>query len=413
MLKNLATCIENQQTLVNRNIREFGGASFPVPKVSHVGAQSRCKIICTQVRALYFMLSKSKAPLLDEYRRPNRDVRINIHWIMPHQDMSEQYVLPLRNLRLIITYLKRVGLIYVIRKIRSRLAEAQRNKKFACVGFGQVLEAPNSIDVSAGDLVLFYAPSINLDAARAVIDRDLTYRVDQALAATGAFIHPSLAKLAGWSPYAGIDLPAESIKQALSDVASQLNAESSVRPTSTGNASVSEFSTDWALKPKKPSAVIFGLGHYAKHIIVPNLPREFEIEAVHEIDAEQLASWSRPVRHRDTMPTPRDHERYDLWLVAGYHHMHAEIALSAMERGGAVAVEKPIATNRKQLALLEKALTLSNENRLFACFQRRYAEYNDWLREDLSIENGIPVNYNCISHRYYGANAGRTRADRN
>ncbi len=328
-------------------------------------------------------------------------MRIDIAWLVTDRDMSEQFVLPPRSLRLLLNYVRRVGVVQVVRKVRSRIAESHRNRKFSAIGFGYVIEAPDSdeSDVRVGDPVLFYSPCTGLDSARAVLDKALVIRVARRLLPDKATLSPALTELAGWSPHAGIALDRQEIRSALSALADGLKCADEREDAARPPAIVAEQRINpIATRAGRKTAAIFGLGHYAKHIVVPNLPTEFSIDAVHELDPEQLASWKRPVRRLDTAPFPRDDERYDLWLVAGYHHTHSEIAVEAMRRGGAVAVEKPIATSMREIEAIEAVLRDDPQNRFFACFQRRFVPYNDWIRRDLDIRPGAPVHYNCISY---------------
>ena len=315
--------------------------------------------------------------------------------------MSEQYVQPPRSLRLLANYVKRVGFVQVVRKVRSRIAEARRNQKFSAIGFGRAIEAPqsNGSDIRVGDFVLFFSPGISPDASRTVVDCDLAMKTDGPLSPEGAGPLPELAELAGWSPYSGIELKRQRVRSNLRALAQSLQVANDggfaeKLPTFIAEQSINNVRK----RTGRKTAAIFGLGHYAKHIIVPNLPRDFLIDAVHELDPEQLSSWKYPVRRLDTAPFPRDDEQYDLWLVAGFHHTHSDIAVEAMRRGGAVAVEKPIATSIDQLHSIEALIRESTSNRFFACFQRRYVAYNEWLRQDLRFQSGEPVHYNCISY---------------
>ncbi|MDV3456814.1 Gfo/Idh/MocA family oxidoreductase [Sphingomonas sp. HF-S4] len=315
--------------------------------------------------------------------------------------MTEQYVLPPRSFRLILNYLKRVGLVQVVRKVRSRVSEARRNRKVSAIGVGLAIEVPDTMEggVRVGDFVLFYAPSINPDASRAVIDVDLALRIDGLLSPEGARPSAALAEMAGWSHYSGAAFNKDRVRSDLSALAKRLRATNDGQAAQVPLAHIAEQAIDISKRRSgRSTAVIFGLGHYAKHIIVPNLPRAFAIEAVHEIDPDQLESWPRAVRRRDTAPFPRDDEHYDLWLIAGFHHTHSDIAVEAMRRGGAVAVEKPIATTREGLSSIEALVSESASNRFFACFHRRYVAYNAWIRADLELEPGMPVHYNCISY---------------
>ena len=79
-----------------------------------------------------------------------------------------------------------------------------------------------------------------------------------------------------------------------------------------------------------------------------------------------------------------EEDDYDVFVVAGYHHTHAEMAIKALNKGKAVIVEKPVAVNFQQLNAMTEALEHKGGS-MFSCFQRRYWRYNDWVREDLQL----------------------------
>ena len=78
-----------------------------------------------------------------EYALLEGQVRISIHQWTILDEIKEQYIEPKRSIRLVMNYLKSVGLRYVLMKIRSRLNEAGRNRKFLAAGFGIVTETAN------------------------------------------------------------------------------------------------------------------------------------------------------------------------------------------------------------------------------------------------------------------------------
>ena len=90
--------------------------------------------------------------LLDEWRRPDRDVRIDVAWMRPLRDVSEQYVSPERSLLKLWTYLRRFGPWDALRKVRSRLSERLRNQKVAAFGFA--VDGAEVSGVARGKLLL-------------------------------------------------------------------------------------------------------------------------------------------------------------------------------------------------------------------------------------------------------------------
>lgn len=340
----------------------------------------------------------STAPLLlDEWRAPNRGVRIRIEWLTELRDVSEQYVSPPRSVRLLWTYVQRVGFKEAMAKVRSRLSETGRNRKIAAFGFGYVQDGPSGPGLDQGTPVAFFAPSVAPHADRVVIDRAFVRSTARlSLPADGLKLPDQLLPYVAWSPFSEAPLTEEQIDRGLrelSDKCVPVHDGAPVMPLAVVARDQHEPARSHA---RKPDVVIFGLGNYAKQLIVPNIPPHLHLARVHELDPRQLSGWGRTDVALDTSPWPRDDEQYDLWFVAGYHATHASIALTALARGGAVAVEKPLATSKRDLQAIRHALQGSEKARLFTCFQRRYAEYNAWVREDLGAQPGDPLDYNCI-----------------
>lgn len=339
---------------------------------------------------------------LDVFRRPSEDVRIAVGWMVPFRDVSEQFVTPPQTLRIIWEYLKRVGPLAVMRKIRSRQAERFRNQKSASIGFGIILEAPDASSLRIGERVLFVAPNHPNAPIRVVVDERLVKVVEHELSALP--LMPSderITSIAGWSYFSGGDLDVDSIQQGLVEIAKQCPVKNAGDPCVENvqtQPAICERIIDPAAKQSSLSAVIFGLGNYAKQIIIPNLPPSFYLAGIHEVDPDQLEGWNNPMYLVDTAPFLRHDENFDLWLVSGFHHTHTPIAIEALKRGSAVAIEKPLATTPDEFDQLIDAFRNANNPRLFACYQRRYAKYNQWLEEDIGIYGDAPVDYHCISY---------------
>jgi predicted dehydrogenase len=340
-----------------------------------------------------------RPPLLDEWRDPDRGVRIAVEWLAPLVDVSEQYVSPPRSLRLLLTYVGRFGVADALLKVRSRLSERGRNRKTAALVQGTVLEGPEGMRLKPGSRVWAFAPSAAPDAGRIVVDRAFVIEAGTAALRpeTPPALPPPLQACVAWSPFSGRTVDAPAVGRALAELSASLVGADVSAPDPSSAAPVAErWNPPGARPSSRPTVAVFGMGNYAKQLIAPNIPKAMELMRVHELDPRQLAGWGRRDVGLDTAPWPRDEDRYDLWFVAGYHCTHAPIALEALRRGGAVAVEKPLATTREELAKLRTALESDPSARLFTCFQRRYAEYNAWIREDLQANPGDPLNYDCI-----------------
>lgn len=340
---------------------------------------------------------------LQQWRDPRTQVRVAVSVWVEIARVEGQYIQRRRDPRMVWAYLRRVGPAAVIRKIRSRLAETRRNRKVAGVGVGRVLAAPPESGLAEGDRIAFFAPNVPEDPdvvvcdARMVVARPALDAGDAGPAA----VPGTLADYVGWSPYSGIVLDetalAGAIGCAVAASAALRHAVSSSRDEKAPTDERRErYEARRAPRPGRPTAALFGLGNYAKTQVLPTLRRRLDLRCIHEIDAEQLATAEHLGVALDTAPVPREHESYDAWFIAGFHHLHAPLAVHALGQGAFAVTEKPVATTWEQLASLESALARPGAGRLLACFQRRYSRMNDWAAADLALAPGQPVHYHCI-----------------
>jgi len=117
------------------------------------------------------------------------------------------------------------------------------------------------------------------------------------------------------------------------------------------------------------------------------------ITTIHEIDPTQI--WKKSAQKWDTIPLPRDNEKYDVYFVASYNHTHAPIALHALKQGAYAVVEKPVAMDYGELEEIEKTLREVGP-KIFIGFHKRYSIFNDWAFEDLNVRHGEPICYHSI-----------------
>ena len=341
---------------------------------------------------------------LIEWRDPDCGMRVSVVFLRELVRVDDQYIVRRRSVRAVWHYVKRLGVRSVVRKIRSRLAERERNLKAACVGLGTVEAAASDAGFAVGDRVLFFAPNHDPAADRLVLD--VRFAVKQADTASGdnragdppTAVPLELEPYVGWTAYSGAPVDVAAVRHGLHQLAPTVPAPRPGQPPIKGAGTgepVDRIERDRS-PDGRPAAVLFGLGNYAKTQIVPPVRRALDLACIHEIDPKQLATargWGAAL---DTAPLPRDGEIYDAWFIAGYHHTHADIAITALERGGYAVVEKPLATTQSQLTALERAMVAPGARGLFACFQRRYTPLNAWARLDLGTAPGDPINYHCI-----------------
>jgi predicted dehydrogenase len=119
------------------------------------------------------------------------------------------------------------------------------------------------------------------------------------------------------------------------------------------------------------------------------------IEAIHEIDPSLIPRNRRGSTTWDTSPYPSPSDHYDAFLIAGFHHTHAPIAVRAVELGSAAVVEKPIATSRSQLSHLLATLARQG-GRFFAGYHKRYSPLTQLALQDLRQSEESAINYSAI-----------------
>jgi predicted dehydrogenase len=345
---------------------------------------------------------------LDPSPKPREYLLGVTHWVTGVAVDGLFFERPSR-LGLIVNYARNIGVRNTVRRIRSRRAERVRNRRFVACGVGRVLTGPAGADGHpAGTEVAFVATRAPLCADRVAAHEALVLVPAASVppASPGTLLHveheapaPALASLAGWSDWSGIELDDEAVAEAhaaCETVLAEAPWHEAARLPAPGDAVAS--TADAGSRPRRsgrPSAVLVGYGNYAKTTILPNLGRDLDVRAVHEIDPLQLGprggdpdvAWS-------TDPNP-DVDRFDAVLAAGYHHTHAPLAVEALARGKAAVIEKPLATTHDQLDLVAQAAQ-GAEGRLFLCFQRRYTRLNDHAREDLGVGEGDPIDYHCV-----------------
>jgi predicted dehydrogenase len=342
---------------------------------------------------------RSQAIILDAWRDPARDVRVAVDYWCSTVPISDQYVVRPRSIRMVWNYLRRVGPQAVLRKIRSRLGEERRNAKVAGIGYGVLLEAPATQESAVGERVIFFAPNHSTDWPRLSLDARLIRQVSGDSASSSGekkvAFPESLQALSGWSPFSGLPLDAGLVQSELSRVTRLCPPPPDGISRSRQERAHERLAVN-AGRTGKRTAVLFGLGNYAKTQILPHLRSHLQLTTVHEVDPDQMHSAVDLGAMLDTSPWPRNDERYDAWFVAGFHHMHASIAIRALESGAYAVVEKPLATTRDQYRALRETMERSPSSRLFAGFHKRYSRLNEWAREDLAIPLGERVDMHGI-----------------
>ncbi|MEX5710335.1 Gfo/Idh/MocA family oxidoreductase [Parafrankia sp. FMc6] len=308
--------------------------------------------------------------------------------------------------RLLVTYAHKVGPAQTARKLASRYRERIRNERFLAIGLGRVIDAPAGATLDAGNLVAFVTPCHPACMERVVLHRELVRPAatsatpDKPIVFRSRPVSPMPqvdAALVGWSPGSGVAVDPFSVDRLSSWIADEWAAGSAhgdrILPVGTPVRETTRRRSPQT--STKPTAALFGLGNYAKTQILPYVNNYLDVVRVHELDPTQIGIRRRDDVDWDTSPRIRDGERADVFLIAGFHHTHAPLAIEALTAGSAAVVEKPVVTDEADLDQLVKLI--DDGGRLFACYQRRHSPMNAWVREDLRLrDGGEPLSYSAV-----------------
>lgn len=344
-----------------------------------------------------------------DYHLGRGQVRIDVRCWAVLGELQEQYfTYTLSDWRRVLNYIRRTGILYLIRKVVSRLRERKRNQKWFSVGLGRIRGHRGKYAWEPGDAVVFGACNHPRCVDRVVVDERFVRPYSEE-ASSGEAIDffdwtmrgPSRSGLdayGGWTPESGWSVDAEIVNNVLSILGRQLgSAADPDRQLPLRNKRSTRERRD---APKsRPGddleAVLFGLGNYAKTVIHPNIADGIEVCTVHEIDPLQLKAARGWDVNLDTSGRLRPDEDFDVLFAAGYHHTHTPLAVQSLEAGRDAVVEKPLCTTWRQLERLKQACE-SGAGRLFAGFHKRYSRFNTWLSDDLEMSDDGAVNYHCI-----------------
>jgi len=369
---------------------------------------------------------------LDEHRDPGT-CRVQVSAWLRLRRIDDLYFVPGRDWRRVSNYVREIGTRQVWRKIRSRLAERGRNEKVLAVGAGRIVEPGAGQTLAAGTPVLFVAPCHPVAIERIVLPPGLVRAIQndawrRLVDAGGVLLHddaPDLdaqigpLALEGWHRLSGLPLDVGAAQAALArldGLGGTIASRAWTRLALPSPSPVSERTPPIAAAGGAPlRAALFGLGHYAKTVVIPNLDPRLRLEAVHEIDPLQAGPHAGREFRLDTAPEPRPDERYDVYCITGYHHTHAPLAAHAIALGASAIVEKPLVTTREQLDTLGAAVR-QGPGRVYACFHKRYSHLTALAREDLATAPGQPISYHCVVyevplpvHHWYRWPVSRTR----
>lgn len=348
-------------------------------------------------------LKKKQFDILDGYLF-SKSLRIKVFSICNLQKIQDQYFVRKKSFRKVYYYIKEIGLKDTLLKILSRSREKIRNEKYFSIGIGRV-ETSESELLKKNQTVCFIAYNHPACSERIVVHENFAFWVD---ISEMAWISSSKIlwledfdmekwwiDFLGWSPYSGE--PAKNISMSVQEKITHywksICNESKQTVQLNKISTVSEIKQSKNNLKKNKKAVLFGYGNYAKTIILPNLHKKISLHAIHEIDPSQLLPFKSHI-HYDVSPFPREIQ-YDIYFIAGYHHTHTSIAITALKHGADVVIEKPLMTNKQDLEKLIDAMK-NSKGELYPCFQRRYQQFNDAIFEDFKLKRGEPISYYAI-----------------
>jgi len=349
-----------------------------------------------------------------DYHREAREYRIRVLAFANLERLTNLYFVRPRSARLLWNYLSQVGPVDVWRKVASRLQERFRNEKYVSLGWGEILESPAGGRHDLGERVLFVAPGLPACVERVVLPEALIAAAEDLVPPVasspeilylplGAGVLPSgdwWETVRRWDSQSGFELgdeDATAIEAGLAEIARKLDWSGARRLPMSAEAAITEFRAGRTVRThsRRKRAVLFGYGHYAKTNILPNVGRFIGVDRVHEVDPTQIPLDRGGIASWDTSPHPGPADDHDVFLIAGYHHTHAPLAVAALRRGAYAVVEKPVAVSRDQLTDLMAAVADAPAG-FFACFHKRYSPLNDFALYDLGQPPGAPIDYHCI-----------------
>jgi predicted dehydrogenase len=331
-------------------------------------------------------------------------VRIQVVKVTRYPPLGEQFFRRQFDLRFVLAYVREIGLLNVIRKIQSRLAERVRNERCTVVGLGTVMESKDP-EVIPGSLVPFFAPDSGPPGERYVVPRELVGDpwcqeipdnppgMWQVVRADAVKEDLDISGIAGWNSYSGAPWPLSK---------HEIEAAAGRSLKASGRSAACSYShspvTERTAAAREFGLTIFGYGNYVKTVLIPQLGRSIPVRCVHEIDPLQIGRNRNERWSWDTSPSLRPDEHPDVVVVASFHHTHAGIAVEAMKQGArAIIIEKPVVTTSGDLELLCAAVEKYHIP-VFTAFQRRYSPFNKYILGDLRVRPGDPVSCFAIAY---------------
>lgn len=355
--------------------------------------------IQNQSLILKFMKNtKTEMQKIVQSRDSETEVLVDVSQWLVSESVNDQYIEHPKSLWLLWNYFRRIGLRKVYIKLKSRFSEKDRNNKVAGIFIGRIVEAPKNFDLDAGQAVMCFAPNQSRHSKMLSLDKNFVMALPKNAghhSRESYILSSELRDFVPWSRFSGVQLNKSALITAMDSAARSLPIVQNIKQNSMEEYSESIERS----RPEndKPTAVLFGLGNYAKTSILPNIKRNINLQRVHEIDPEQLKFLAKQKGvSLDTSATPRDNLRFDVWFIAGFHHTHSALAIAALEQGACAVIEKPLVTTVKQYEEFSRQVNDCENPRFYACFHKRYSELHDLFLRDMKSNIGCPVDMHCI-----------------
>ncbi|MDA0659606.1 MAG: hypothetical protein O2931_01805 [Planctomycetota bacterium] len=335
---------------------------------------------------------------------PQNDEKLLDVWaylpIRPNHAGSVLYSDGLKGLQKVLNYAQVYRWSDVVRKVLSRQKSEQiRNDKWLVCGLGKSLDGTCYLFVHP--FAQYYQSQIAVPKCwRESTDRiaheklPMWAQIDEKLSCS-----PPIEQVANQlPPRSGLSSPIPAglfpaVAQLLDDYRAKLlpisqcfSADTASHRSSDGNGKQSNSGSS--------PAVLFGYGNYARTVTLPYMRPFVHLAKIHEIDPSLLIGASG--RTVSTNPVAdSDDSQYPVWLIAGFHHTHAGLALDAMRKGCVPVIEKPIATTLDECQSIAD-LVSTGKHPIYQCFQKRYQVFNQYTFADLGVQKGEPIHYKAI-----------------
>jgi predicted dehydrogenase len=344
-----------------------------------------------------------------DYHCNKKEYRIQVLAWKNLEKIEDAYYIRPKSFKMALRYLPVVGFYGLFTKAWSRFREQKRNNKYVSCGIGKIIETGDGSGFKMGDTVAFIAPFHPPLVERLALPQDFIFNIDKDILPQlllEEILFYSLKQkntsnqwweeIISWSIYSGRDVSEElrkKLEEGLINEIKETNWNGCESFDIKVPTEIKEIEGEVNKLDSRKTGVLFGFGNYAKTNVISFMKHFVNITTIHEIDPTQI--WKKSAQKWDTIPLPRDNEKYDVYFVASYNHTHAPIALHALKQGAYAVVEKPVAMDYGELEEIEKTLREVGP-KIFIGFHKRYSIFNDWAFEDLNVRHGEPICYHSI-----------------